>query len=332
MYGDTRLDLIHDVVASKHEHGILMYILKSEELCRRIQAVAIRYNNGDPAGPNTFRAFVRSCYHEGHCRPRIPFVPGAIAFYARPDLKCSNVAHTYTSTSGQQWYILDVAANDLSRIVPLGLYMPYRELAPGRTASILDSIEPIPLWVVGNGSLGVPVGPQGDVCTWQHGEKPFTNTNGSPRSTVFVRIKWPGYNIWESQIRMKNDSRPEDSYTFRRLVNQTRMKVRKFVSDNTSTPCRNSRWVVGDMPGQISAKDLILLAVVVVSHGAIMPILKLRDDYVLRNSCPFQTASTVPPFHVYGSSLAPCSYDPFGSDNQELSSLGQFDYVQMPCY
>lgn len=48
---------------------------------------------------------------------------------------------------------------------------------------------------------------------------------------TMISSQWPGYDPWEAQIRMRNDSPwSGDSYTFRRLVNQVKGKVRKFVS------------------------------------------------------------------------------------------------------
>ncbi|KZV60907.1 hypothetical protein PENSPDRAFT_759744 [Peniophora sp. CONT] len=284
MTSNSQLSLIHALVEAEHANGILHHVLKLEGVTRRTFAVAVRYNNGNPTAPETFRAFVQSCYREEHHRPYIPCIPNAVAFYARPDLQPAHSAHTYLSFSGKAWYILDVTASDLSRIVPLGVYVPYHKMAPGRTATVLDSIEPIALWVVGNDGLGIPVGLKGDVKALLHGDKPFTHANGCTRTTVLVKVKWPGYNIWEAQIRMKNESRPEDSYTFRRLVNQVKIKIRKFISDRADVESRNPHWAVGEVPGRLSAEDIILLAIVVVSQGAVMPILKVRDDYVFPDS------------------------------------------------
>ena len=44
-------------------------------------------------------------------------------------------------------------------------------------------------------------------------------------------------------------------------------------------PTTNPHWAVGTTPGRITAEDLTLLAIVSVSQGVVMPILKLRDDF-----------------------------------------------------
>jgi len=41
-------------------------------------------------------------------------------------------------------------------------------------------------------------------------------------------------------------------------------------------------WRIGTDPGQITDNNVILLGIIFVSPGAIMPVLKLRSDFVLR--------------------------------------------------
>lgn len=97
---------------------------------------------------------------------------------------------------------------------------------------------------------------------------------------------------------MKNDgNRIGNSHTFKRLANQVRSKVRKYISvrrvppfesrsmcrlqpqEHVNEPTTNPYWAVGDTHGRITAADLELLAIVYVSQGAVMPILKLRDGF-----------------------------------------------------
>ncbi|VDB91694.1 unnamed protein product [Peniophora sp. CBMAI 1063] len=311
MSGIVPTGLIHALVAEKHADGIINYLLTLEEMCRRVDAVAVHYNHGTPAQPGLYRGFVESCYggEENQVAPNIPGIPNAITFQAIRDP--SPFAHTHLSDNGRQYYIIDVAADDISLIVPLGRYVPYQRHAPGRSAIVLGSIEPVPYWIVGQHGLGVPIS-GGEVYALQHGERQFTNGPGG---------RWPGYASWQAQIRMRHDGRqPGDSFTFRRLVNQVRGKVRKFITEHARIQSTNLHWAVGITPGRITADDLTLLAIVSVSQGAVMPILKLRDDFV------FSTMST----QSVGVSSPSMSYNALGSLGSPVSSsslsIDFFDY------
>lgn len=191
MSNNTTIPPVSAIVSRNHANGIIRYILKLEELCRRVIVVATHYNPGNPDMPDVFSGYVRSCYLERELhRPHIALIPDAIAFYADSDenhFKRSRYTHKYQSTSGQEYYVLDVAMNDTSLVVPLGHFVPYGRM-PRRSAIVLDRIDPMPLWVVGVHGLGVSVA-GGDVHTVEHGDKLFANPNGTIKTTVSVRIE-----------------------------------------------------------------------------------------------------------------------------------------------
>ncbi|KZV61588.1 hypothetical protein PENSPDRAFT_658791 [Peniophora sp. CONT] len=302
------------MIEMEHANGILLHLFKLGEVRRRTLAVAVRYNSMDATASEAFRDSVASCYREGDRRPMMPLFENAIAFRAAPDHLSGpgRFSHTYPSNSGKQWYILDVEAADLSRIVPLNVSVPYVGRGPGRAALLLDAIDPVPLWVVTNEGLGVPVTREGNEELY-HAHRQVTTADGRARRTVSVKIEWPGYPLWEAQIRMKADeSRVADSCTFMRLVRHVKGKVRKFISDHADVPCSDPHWAVGDVAqGRITANDLTLLAIVAVSQGAVMPILKLRDDF------DFTTSNTVATDN-YQDGYTPAAAGPMSVPKEQL--------------
>ncbi|KZV60908.1 hypothetical protein PENSPDRAFT_759745 [Peniophora sp. CONT] len=281
MTSDTQLrHSIYDLTTAEHANGVISYVLGLEEMSRRTFAVAVCYQHGNPTSPSVFRGFLGSCYRDanGH-RPAIPLVHGAVPFYAGPsDLVSPPAAHTYQSSSGDWWHVLDVVVTDLSRIVPLGVWIPYLQRSSGHTAAALDRIEPRPFWIVPlGGGLGVSVH-SSDTQAFHYGNWTFTHPGGGVRSTVYIRFQWPGYPPFEMQVRVQSNT--DDSGTFKRLVDRVKGAVHTFISEYASEPSSVPRWAVGYAPGRISSRDVNLLAIVEVSQGAVMPILKVRDEFV----------------------------------------------------
>ncbi|VDC04711.1 unnamed protein product [Peniophora sp. CBMAI 1063] len=265
---------LRSLVEEKHKYGVLLYILPCEDMCRRTSIVAVA-QGGVPASPS-FLNFIRARYDEGQHRPIIPLVQNAITFPADQNSQHANT-HTYLTANGQRSYILDVKTTDPARIIPLNVYKPYADRAPGRAASVLNrDLGLVPLWIVTDTGLGSPVGQQG-VWALQNGNVPFTHPDGTKRTSLFVRIRWPGYPDWDSQIRLDNNQKT-DVFTFKRLVELVKGKVRKFINDNENRESSNPYWTVGS--GRIAIEDLNLLAILEVSKGAVMPILSLRHDFV----------------------------------------------------
>ncbi|VDC03861.1 unnamed protein product [Peniophora sp. CBMAI 1063] len=327
MGSDDSLPSIQTLVETMHARGILYHILGPVELSRRISAIAAKNNLGDPTAPTTFHAFVQSCYYHGDHRPRIPVVHNAIAFYACLSSDRNNIltldwyAYSYC---GQNWYIIDVETDDLSRIVPLRVYSPYHSSAPRRTAAVLDKSQPLPFWIVRRDGLGVSL-VSDDLFMLRHDGMQFQNIAGGTRTTVM--IQWPGYPRWKSQIRMgpTKEHKSED-YTYRRLVSQVRAKIRKFITEHINIASEDPHWAVGDAgSGRIAAHDLILLAIIEVSQGAVMPILKLRDDFVFADSIPPATAlntpAMVPPSDTQSSSHFPFPAFPSGACMPDINGL-----------
>ncbi|VDC04772.1 unnamed protein product [Peniophora sp. CBMAI 1063] len=278
----SALDSIDSIVRTEHSNGIIFRALGPQETRRRIGTLAASYNGYEltaPLAPGRFRDRVQFSYREGDRRPELPDIPNAIAFFCIPE--AIPFTRTYPSASGRRWFIPDIEVDDLyhDHIVPLRPFEPYSENS-GRAASVLEGkVDPVPLWVVGSQGLGVPV--KGDVAHVQHGNELVVKRDGKCRTSVKVYFQWEGYEPYTSQIQMRGGSQSADSCTFKRLVNQVNRRICKFISkDAVPLPNGNSNspWAVGNGVGRISAEDLLLLAIVSVSEGVIMPVLKVRSD------------------------------------------------------
>ncbi|VDB82958.1 unnamed protein product [Peniophora sp. CBMAI 1063] len=273
-------DWISTLVKTRHQRGILHRVLPLEDLSRRVSLITTRFNNGAVHNcPDMYRNLVKSYYLDGDTPPTIPIIPGAIAFFANPNPPHEPAPLStpkYECTKRKLWHALDVEVEDETCIVPLAAYVPYKDQSYGRTRSVLSRVDPLPFWVVPRaGGLGIPVETR-DRLDLHHGDVVFRNIDGNPRTTVSVRFTWPGYEAVDKQIRV--DSKGDDSGTYNRVLDGVLRVIRNFVSENTETPCEDPLWAVGNSFGQISAKNLVLLAIVVVSRGAITPIVQLCDS------------------------------------------------------
>ncbi|VDB98609.1 unnamed protein product [Peniophora sp. CBMAI 1063] len=300
---NLKLVAISGLVAEKHSLGIIRYIFGAREMGRRIRSLAIRYNNDDRSTPNAFRDAVAASYLD-HDRlaPSILHIPNAISYVARVGHPSS--AHVYQSDTDRQWFVPDVASPDLHRFVRLEPPVAYAQRSTSRADYVRDIIDPLPFWAIPStgtmGTVGVPVKTR-TTEVLMYGKKSFLTADGKARSTVNVQFKWPGYSReFKAQIRIKSDAKDCGSGTYQRLVNLVKGSVRNFIDAYAQEPCQNAHWAVG--PGRITADDLVLVAVVVVSQGAVMPILKVtRDNFV------------VPPNPIQGQEVAAATVQGFGS-------------------
>ncbi|VDC07969.1 unnamed protein product [Peniophora sp. CBMAI 1063] len=270
-----------EFVQAVHGGGILFHVFGSEEMCRRVLAVAVYFNYADPAKPHTVLSSTATVdlYREGRVTP---LISNAFALRTRTSSSVGRNAHTYRSKSGHDWYIIDVKGtdSDLSRIIPLGLYVPQKPESPTRSTAMLHDVEPVPFWAVsGEGVLGVPVSQVGFDGRLQHGHRPLWRADGRKRKIVRIKVQWPGYVPRQETISL-DDSSAESANTFNNLVEQVKGKLCKFILDNAMVPVdgeNNRRWQFGDGPGEITVRNVLLLALVMEPSAVMIPILRVRD-------------------------------------------------------
>ncbi|VDC06277.1 unnamed protein product [Peniophora sp. CBMAI 1063] len=201
--------------------------------------------------------------------------PYAIPFFAWGTFDFD--AHTFQARSASWWHLLDMAAPRPSHIIPSTLFVPYARTSVTRSENVVKGFKRTTLWFVRcDGGLGVPV--EGNRPLLWHGAKEFRRE----RKTMKIKLSWPGYDDeWEKQIRLMSDA---GDRSICRLAGLVANKVRDFVCDHDPSfghPIgTHSRWRIGSHAGQIRAGDILLLGIALVSDGAAMPILQVRDDFV----------------------------------------------------
>ncbi|VDB95284.1 unnamed protein product [Peniophora sp. CBMAI 1063] len=229
----------------------------------------------------SFADFIQASYDdltEPDRRPRL-LPPNSVPFFAWNTFVFE--AYTFMAPrSATWWYILDMTTPRPANIIPSSLFIPYANAAPVRSENALQGFKRTPLWFIcQDGGLGVPV--EGRRPMLWHGSKDFRRFDGSWRMTVKLKFSWPGYDgNWEKQIRLESEN---GDRSIDRLAGLVANKVRDFIyahdPDVNHSFGTHARWRIGRRPGQISAPDVLLLGIFLVSDGSAMPILQVREDF-----------------------------------------------------
>ncbi|KAH9044858.1 hypothetical protein EDB84DRAFT_1558939 [Lactarius hengduanensis] len=97
-------------------------------------------------------------------------------------------------------------------------------------------------------------------------------------STTFIRINWPGYGEWNSQIMTKDQTPAHNTITTEKFAKRVASAVCRFIDEHSRVHGGDPRWRIG--PGGITRDHVILIGVVHVSQGSWQPILQL-NRYVI---------------------------------------------------
>ncbi|KAH9989656.1 hypothetical protein BJV77DRAFT_948186 [Russula vinacea] len=99
--------------------------------------------------------------------------------------------------------------------------------------------------------------------------------NVGGRTSVHVRINWPGYNEWKRQFQTRDETPNRNPITFEKFVRHIGRSIDKFMSVSVSELHQGDpRWRIGH--NGITRNDIILAGVVHVSSGSWMPIIQLN--------------------------------------------------------
>ncbi|KAF8487151.1 hypothetical protein DFH94DRAFT_16357 [Russula ochroleuca] len=94
-------------------------------------------------------------------------------------------------------------------------------------------------------------------------------------NTTYIRIQWPGYNEWTSQITTRETSPTQNTITLETLAECVADAVRRFLEIGAGQQCGLPAWQVGG-PGGITADDIIIVGLIHVTQGSWQPILQLE--------------------------------------------------------
>ncbi|KAF9221404.1 hypothetical protein BS17DRAFT_711300 [Gyrodon lividus] len=95
--------------------------------------------------------------------------------------------------------------------------------------------------------------------------------------SISLRIQWPGYPAWTTQIRTMDFKNPKGPITKMKLAKNIANCVRRFIETMNRRSMEEDsdpRWKVGQR--HIQVKDLILVSLHNVSKGSWQPQLRLR--------------------------------------------------------
>ncbi|KZV69580.1 hypothetical protein PENSPDRAFT_476815 [Peniophora sp. CONT] len=333
-----QIEAISGLVWQKHSSTILVYLFGAGDMVRRIRSILLRNFKGDRRIQTTqaFSDTAVDCYDNSDGSATVtPPVPGAILFLAPPQ---HPLGHADSLNSNRRWCTLDVtmSSDDLSRFIRLELpFRPYAEHSPKRAKTNLENTDPLVFWVIrldgSTGSLGEVVGVCNSKAKLLHGEMLFANAKGEAKSTVLIRWKWPGYDEpFQKQLRLKSKpGNKADSGTYARLVNSVKTWIRNFISEYADKPSTEQRWAVG--PSGITAEDIVLVAIVPMSKGVVMPILKVRDDFEFCDTSVPPRVTDVPgadtpPFDFSASSDIPSAGPSFSQAHSSFGEINAFDF------
>ncbi|KAI0305844.1 hypothetical protein B0F90DRAFT_930161 [Multifurca ochricompacta] len=142
-------------------------------------------------------------------------------------------------------------------------------------------------FVQSDGMVGLPLSRAviGDTASLRHADK--AAPLGGGHSTQ-IRIAWPGYDSWERQIQIRDQTRSRNEITLERFAKLVAGVVDRFLSHSTTAITRNPSWRVG--PGGIMRNNVVVVGTVQVSAGGWMPILQITG---------FNSNLNVTPTHFY---------------------------------
>ncbi|KAH9989904.1 hypothetical protein BJV74DRAFT_447439 [Russula compacta] len=93
------------------------------------------------------------------------------------------------------------------------------------------------------------------------------------QSSLQVRIKWPGYEAWQRQLQVRDDTHWRNPITLAKFAQYIGRCVSVFLQNCEGRPTCDPKWKIGK--GGILPNEVLVLGVVHVSSGTWQPILAL---------------------------------------------------------
>ncbi|KAH9000367.1 hypothetical protein EDB92DRAFT_1984777 [Lactarius akahatsu] len=127
-------------------------------------------------------------------------------------------------------------------------------------------------FVQNNGVIGLPLSRAavGDTSSLRNADRPAPLGGGH---STQIRIAWPGYESWERQIQIRDQTRHRNEITLERFAKLVAGVVDRFLAHGAMVVTRDSAWRVGN--GAITRNNVIIVGTVQVSAGGWMPILQI---------------------------------------------------------
>ncbi|KAH9976822.1 hypothetical protein BGW80DRAFT_1250275 [Lactifluus volemus] len=187
-------------------------------------------------------------------------------------------------TDGQPAWLLDYAIQDVGTVVPQHIWSAQNPSDVKRYGNVPLNM---PIFFVHKNriNLGLPLlGAAAGNCTTLL--SPGAAAPVGDGSTTCIRINWPGYTDWSTQIMLKDQTSTHNTITLEKFQNVCNCGVQV---PGWLTSVQEAQWIRGEDPnwqvgnGGITKEHVILIGVVHVSQGSWQPILQL-NHYVFSRS------------------------------------------------
>jgi len=173
--------------------------------------------------------------------------------------------------NGQPLWLLDFIPQQMYHVVPQKIWTPPNQSDWRRYVE--QAILRMPVFFIqNNGAIGLPLAQalNGDRALLRGADKPAPLGGGH---STQIRIAWPGYEPWERQIQIRDQTRQRNEITLERFVKLVAGVVDRFLTGASSIPTQDNAWRVG--MGAIARNNVMIVGAVQVSAGGWMPILQI---------------------------------------------------------
>jgi len=173
-------------------------------------------------------------------------------------------------------WLLDFIPSPTCHIIPQKIWTPPNQSDCCQNVERTNLCMPV-FFVQNNGVIGLPL-PRATMrdttSTLRHADG--TASLGGGHFTKIL-IAWPGYDLWERQIHIRDLTRFRNEITLRRFVRLITGVVDRFLTHAAETPAYDLNWRVGEKG--IARNDIIIVGAVQVSAVGWMPIMQIADSH-----------------------------------------------------
>ncbi|KAI9458215.1 hypothetical protein BJY52DRAFT_442122 [Lactarius psammicola] len=203
-----------------------------------------------------------------HLVSNVPGLHGAL-MVSRPSV--SGTQADVLANNGHPLWLLDFVPLPRVTVVTQQIWSPPNQSDWRRYVEQAHLRMPV-FFVQNNGVIGLPLSRAavGDTSSLRNADK--AAPLGGGHSTQ-IRIAWPGYETWERQIQIRDQTRHRNEITLERFAKLVAGVVDRFLAHGATVVTRDLTWRVGN--GAITRNDVIIVGTVQVSAGGWMPILQI---------------------------------------------------------
>lgn len=175
-------------------------------------------------------------------------------------------------------WLLDIMPPPMYHVVPQQIWTPPNQSDWRRYVEQANLRMPV-FFIQNDGTIGLPL------ARAITGDRALRSADlpaplGGGHSTQ-IRIAWPGYESWERQIQIRDQTRQRNEITLERFVKLVAGVVDRFLTVACSIAVPDSQWRVGH--GGINRNSVIIVGAVQVSAGGWMPILQVYQPPPMAN-------------------------------------------------